>query len=137
MSGIVQQVTAGHRARELIAVIAKEDKGVEKHLREFVEPQERHSDLIVAIMDRDIFKVAPPHPAPVYSEEEVEGIFALVMSLLEGLSPVEHDAVVDIVCAAVTSTTSKSPLLRLKMCVTLSDGVALATPHGLRGGWGA
>ena len=117
MAEAVYKVATSSRARELIRVIAKDDQSVEKSLYELIEPRERFAELVAAIMERDVFKSTPPAGAT-YTEEEVEGIFALVMSLLDSMNPSDHDAVTEIVSSSVTnSTTKSSPLLRLKMYV--------------------
>ena len=117
----VQKVTTFSRARELIRVIAKEDQTVEKSLLELIEPQEKFAELVVAVLDRDVFKSAPP-AGVTYSEDEVEGIFVIIMSLLDSMSPSEHDAITDVVSSSVTKSVGKAPLLRLKMSVIYSRG---------------
>ena len=49
------------------------------------------------------------------SEEDIEGVFRLILKLLPLMTPSEHDAVIDAMAAAVTSTAADKPLVRLKM----------------------
>ena len=50
-------------------------------------------------------------------DEDLEGVFTVLMSLLAGLNPAEQDAATHVIVSALTVATDK-PLLRLRMCVT-------------------
>ena len=96
------------RARELISFVSRDDSALEGRLSGLLSAHD-YTGLVLGILERqnELFKGA--------SEEDIEGVFTLILSLLDGLSPSDHDAVIDTLASGVTSTTADKPLMRLKV----------------------
>lgn len=95
------------RAEELIRFLGASDDNLQ-HALGAVLAAGSFADLIGAVLQRqaDVFKA--------HSDEDVEGVFKLMLSLLSSVPPGEQDGVIDRIVAAVTSTSDKA-LLRLRI----------------------
>ena len=102
------ETTAIERARELVNYIAKDDGALKARMMAFLPGQE-FASLVLGVLGRqsELFRAS--------SEEDIEGVFRLILKLLPLMTPSEHDAVIDAMAAAVTSTAADKPLVRLKM----------------------
>ena len=101
---------AASRAQALVDFIARDDSALQSRLQAFL-PTHEYSALVLGALTKqaELFRGA--------SEEDIEGVFTLILSLLKSMSASEQDAVIDAIAAAVTSTGADKPLVRLKMCV--------------------
>ena len=100
--------SAAERAEELTRFLGAHDEALLKTLAGFL-PDGRFAELVGAVCARldVIFKQ--------HGDEDVEGIFTLMLSLLSAVSAAEYDAIIGGLAEAVTAAADK-PLLRLKMC---------------------
>ena len=113
---------AASRAQALVDFIARDDSALQSRLQAFL-PTHEYSALVLGALGKqaELFRGA--------SEEDIEGVFTLILSLLKSMSASEQDAVIDAIAAAVTSTGADKPLVRLKMCVRQRGGTRALGAH--------